>query len=76
LLGCRECAKNRHALQSKKVTHVLTVAQYKPLYINHFKYKIVPVADANEKDLCQYFEDCVKFIDEARSAGGVLVHCR
>jgi hypothetical protein len=31
-LGCRECAKNRHFLQKEGITHIVTVAQFKPLY--------------------------------------------
>lgn len=39
----------------------------------HCWYEVV--ADREDTDLAQYFDDCVEFIDEAKRSGGVLVHC-
>jgi protein-tyrosine phosphatase len=41
-----------------------------------FCWKIEEVADKEDTDLKQYFNECFDFIDEAKKNGGyVLVHC-
>ena len=76
-LGSLVAASNKDELKSRNVTHVLTVANsLKPAHPSDFVYKVVPVADREETNLSQYFDECINFIDEAkRQGGGVLVHC-
>ncbi|KAK8577710.1 hypothetical protein V6N13_027977 [Hibiscus sabdariffa] len=76
-LGSLGDASNKSALKSSNVTHILTVANLSvPSYPNEFVYKIIEVADREDTNLMQYFDECFGFIDEAkRLGGGVLVHC-
>jgi Leucine-rich repeat (LRR) protein len=74
-LGCWQCARNRYALLDLGITHILTVANFNPPWPEDFTYKIVPVDDADQEQLIDYFPDCIEFINNARSKGeGVLVH--
>lgn len=76
-LGSVGAATNKDALNSKNITHILTVANsLPPSYPNDFVYEVIGVADRNDTNLRQYFDKCFNFIDEAkRQGGGVLVHC-
>ncbi|KAK5575715.1 hypothetical protein RB653_006849 [Dictyostelium firmibasis] len=75
-LGCRECAMNKSWLKYNNVTHILTVASFKPLYPDMFKYLIINIEDVDEANIYQYFKEMNSFIDEGREKGGVLIHCR
>jgi len=75
-LGDYECAKNKISLESLGITHILTVAKFRPLYLSRFTYKILEVDDANSEDILGHLESCVEFIDEGRKKGGILIHCR
>eukprot|EP00026_Physarum_polycephalum_P008965 Phypoly_transcript_09072.p1 GENE.Phypoly_transcript_09072~~Phypoly_transcript_09072.p1 ORF type:complete len:443 (+),score=47.84 Phypoly_transcript_09072:13-1341(+) len=76
-LGCLQAARNKWLLQKLGITHVLTVAQFKPFYPELFTYKVVEIEDANSVDIMAHFKPCMEFIDEALASGGkVLVHCR
>ncbi|EAL72309.1 leucine-rich repeat-containing protein [Dictyostelium discoideum AX4] len=75
-LGCRECAMNKSWLKDNNVTHILTVANFKPLYPDLFKYLIINIDDVDEANIYQYFKEMNTFIDEGREKGGVLIHCR
>ncbi|WCJ23678.1 dual specificity protein phosphatase 1 [Euphorbia peplus] len=76
-LGSFGAASNKDSLKSKNITHILTVANsLAPAYPNDFVYKVISVADREDTNLRQYFDECFKFIDDAkRQGGGVLVHC-
>ncbi|KAL2944794.1 Dual specificity protein phosphatase 1 [Bienertia sinuspersici] len=76
-VGSFGAANNKAALKRLNITHILTVAgSMAPSYPYDFKYKIIEVADREETDLAQHFDECIDFIDGAkRSGGGVLVHC-
>ncbi|XP_074292189.1 dual specificity protein phosphatase 1-like isoform X2 [Silene latifolia] len=76
-LGSLGAANNKSGLKRLNVTHVLTVAaSLAPPHPSDFTYKVIEVADREETNLAQYFDECIDFIDEAkRSGGGVLVHC-
>ncbi|KAL5782521.1 hypothetical protein ACOSP7_007550 [Xanthoceras sorbifolium] len=76
-LGSVGAASNKVGLKGLNVTHVLTVTNsLSPAHPNDFVYKVVAVADREDTNLSQYFDECINFIDEAkRQGGGVLVHC-
>ncbi|KAJ4834374.1 Dual specificity protein phosphatase 1 [Turnera subulata] len=75
-LGSIGAANNKNLLKRMNVTHILTVASsLPPSYPNDFVYKVIAVADREETNLKQYFDECCNFIDEAKRRGGVLVHC-
>ncbi|KAJ4965291.1 hypothetical protein NE237_017140 [Protea cynaroides] len=43
---------------------------------NHIVFLVILVADREDTDIAQYFDECLDFIDEAKGiGGGVLVHC-
>ncbi|KAJ4956508.1 hypothetical protein NE237_013291 [Protea cynaroides] len=43
---------------------------------NLIVFLVVLVADREDTDIAQYFDECLDFIDEAKGlGGGVLVHC-
>ncbi|KAE8728398.1 Dual specificity protein phosphatase 1 [Hibiscus syriacus] len=76
-LGSIAASNNVDALKRLNVTHILTVASsLKPAHTTDFVYKVIPVADKEDTNISQYFDECFNFIDEARrQGGGVLVHC-
>ncbi|XP_021905056.1 dual specificity protein phosphatase 1-like [Carica papaya] len=76
-LGSIGAARNKVALKSSKINHILTVANaLQPAFPNEFLYKIIPVMDKEDTNLRQYFDECFNFMDKAKSeGGGVLVHC-
>lgn len=76
-LGSLGAARNKAALESENVTHILTVASsLTPAYPSDFVYKIISVLDSEDVDLSKYFDECFDFIEEAiGTGGGVLVHC-
>ncbi|KNA22757.1 hypothetical protein SOVF_031510 isoform B [Spinacia oleracea] len=76
-VGSIGAANNKAALKRNNITRILTVAgSMAPAYPNDFTYKVIEVADREDTDLCQYFDECIDFIEEAkRSGGGVFVHC-
>mmetsp|Transcript_22795 Transcript_22795/g.31273 ORF Transcript_22795/g.31273 Transcript_22795/m.31273 type:complete len:443 (-) Transcript_22795:18-1346(-) len=75
-LGDYQCAKNRRWLQQTGVTHILTVAAFRPLYPDLFEYLCIDVDDQNSEDLLSHFERAHQFIHHAIQSGKVLVHCR
>ncbi|CAO2838427.1 unnamed protein product [Amaranthus hypochondriacus] len=76
-LGSLGAANNKDALKRQNVTHILIVAgSIPPFHPRDFTYKVIEVADSEDIDLAQYFDECIDFIDEAKNSGdGVLVHC-
>ena len=69
-------ASNYGLLKLKRITHVLIVAKYiNPPFPKDFKYKTIPADDLPTFRLSKYFDECVRFIDEGRKTGKVLVHC-
>ncbi|XP_010251080.1 PREDICTED: dual specificity protein phosphatase 1-like [Nelumbo nucifera] len=79
-LGSLGAASNKNVLKGLNVTHILTVAnlpaQSSLLLTSDFMCKTVEVADKEDMDIVQHFDECFNFIDEAkRVGGGVLIHC-
>ncbi|XP_069121339.1 dual specificity protein phosphatase 12-like [Argopecten irradians] len=76
-LGSWTAAKDIIRLKAKGITHILTVNN-SPLpksVSEQFKYKFIHGFDLEFTDLLNYFEECIKFIDEGIRYGSVLVHC-
>lgn len=78
-LGDLLSAKDLTSLETKRITHVLTVCRcpeltYPPsLKIDH---KVIGVADARDEDLLDHFKDCWRYVRDALDGGGrVLIHC-
>eukprot|EP01016_Furgasonia_blochmanni_P009334 TRINITY_DN13863_c0_g1_i2.p1 TRINITY_DN13863_c0_g1~~TRINITY_DN13863_c0_g1_i2.p1 ORF type:complete len:227 (+),score=37.63 TRINITY_DN13863_c0_g1_i2:61-681(+) len=71
-------ARNKELLEFKKISHVVSLlgsSDPKLELDDPFVQKLVGVDDLPYSKISQYFEDCIKFIDEARLTGNVLVHC-
>jgi dual specificity phosphatase 12 len=66
-------------IKAAGITHVLSVIDYDPLLqerFSHLKHFHIRADDDLNVDLLQYFNEAVKYIDEAlRNGGGVFVHC-
>jgi predicted protein tyrosine phosphatase len=56
------------------VTHMLSLITPN-LEVDKLERKIVPVRDIESQNLLDHLEGCLEFIDQGRSAGGILVHC-
>lgn len=78
-LGDLTSAKDLKALQTKKITHVLSVCHCPDLHYPesmHIDHKVIDVDDAKEEDLLDHFLECWRFITYALDEGGrVYVHC-
>jgi len=69
-------AYNLEELKKRKITHVVTaVLGIDPIYPQEFKYLNVQIRDVEEENICDHFEEVIKFIDEGRATGNVFVHC-
>ena len=74
-LGCWQCAKNKWALKSMGIGHIVTAAKFRPPWPEEFTYHVVPVDDTNSEQIKDYFDDTIEFINNARTSGsGVLIH--
>ena len=68
------CATEK--LKKNGISHILTI-ETRPVsrqFSKGFETKFVHAFDMDSQDLLSQLEGCFKFIDEARPAGGVLVH--
>ncbi|KAK4776934.1 hypothetical protein SAY86_005622 [Trapa natans] len=76
-LGSLGSATNKEALKCLNITHVLVVAKsIRPAYPDDFVYKVIEVKDREDECIRHHFDECLEFIDGAKSqGGGVLVHC-
>ncbi|XP_078153936.1 dual specificity protein phosphatase 1-like isoform X1 [Carex rostrata] len=76
-LGSFGASQNREKLKAENITHVLTVAaSLDPAFPDEFIYKNIDVLDTPQTCLDAYFQDCIDFIDQAKTSGGaVFVHC-
>ncbi|CDW56133.1 dual specificity protein phosphatase 19 [Trichuris trichiura] len=77
LLSSQYVALDINVLLKYRITHILNAASYVENRFSHnFIYKRVNVIDLPSEDIKSYFEECCRFIHEARRSGGrVLVHC-
>jgi len=74
-LGGVAAARDKYNLRRLGITNILTVAEIDPIYPEEFNYKVVRIDDHADQDLGVFFDECIDFIEEGRSKGGVLVHC-
>ncbi|KAH3745557.1 dual specificity protein phosphatase 1B [Pelomyxa schiedti] len=76
-LGDTGCAVSSKALEALGVTHIVTVLDdfFAP-FSDRIKYHHVKALDSPAADILSQLPAACRFIDEARSHGGViLVHC-
>lgn len=76
LVGSLGSAYNLKALQDSGVTHILCLsATVRCKYPAHFLYKRMAIADQPNSLLASILDEACAFIESARLAGKVLVHC-
>lgn len=76
LLGAQDVAQDLSRLRKLGVTHILNVATGVPnCFQGEITYKRLDIRDHPDSDIRKHFEECFRFIDEARRTGWVLVHC-
>eukprot|EP00761_Pharyngomonas_kirbyi_P001845 gb/GECH01001849.1/.p1 GENE.gb/GECH01001849.1/~~gb/GECH01001849.1/.p1 ORF type:complete len:711 (+),score=175.60 gb/GECH01001849.1/:1-2133(+) len=76
-IGSADAVSSKHSLQSMGITHILTLAKdIPPFHPKSFEYKIIPVEDARNAKVYDYFDECFDFINQGRKNGGVVVHCQ
>jgi predicted protein tyrosine phosphatase len=69
-------ARNKETLSRLGITHILIAAKgLYPAHLGEYNYMLLEVQDWAGEDLLYYFEEAIKFIDEGRKEGNVLVHC-
>mmetsp|Transcript_20654 Transcript_20654/g.22999 ORF Transcript_20654/g.22999 Transcript_20654/m.22999 type:complete len:151 (+) Transcript_20654:23-475(+) len=76
-LGDYTSACDQDILDTRGITHILTVGSYlSPKFLEKYKYKILEIDDSDETDIKQFFEEGIEFINEAlNSDGAILIHC-
>jgi len=69
-------AYNYNELKKRNITHIVTVVMgIYPIFPKDFKYMNVHIRDMVDENIAEYFPEVIKFIDEGRATGNVLVHC-
>ncbi|XP_028518181.1 dual specificity protein phosphatase 10 isoform X2 [Exaiptasia diaphana] len=78
-LGSEEGAADEELVDRLAIKFILNMTEMCPNFFVHRKdihYKQIKINDSYQEDIGQYFEEAVRFIDEARANGTrVLVHC-
>jgi atypical dual specificity phosphatase len=75
-LGSQDAAVNVDGLNEKGVKHILNVATgITNKYPDIYTYCNIPILDLEVSNIRDIFEQCFQFMDNARTEGGVLVHC-
>eukprot|EP01117_Protostelium_nocturnum_P001275 TRINITY_DN1158_c0_g1_i1.p1 TRINITY_DN1158_c0_g1~~TRINITY_DN1158_c0_g1_i1.p1 ORF type:complete len:176 (-),score=55.25 TRINITY_DN1158_c0_g1_i1:130-657(-) len=76
-LGNWKAASIKEILETRKITHILTVAPgFIPAFPQEYSYKVFNIADVSFEDIIVHFEPCLQFIDEAlNQSGAIFVHC-
>ena len=78
-VGGRLSAMNYELLTARNVVAIVNVTTEVRCYFekeNCFQYKKIPVNDAIEDNLSQYFNEAAEFISNAKKTGNVLIHCK
>jgi protein-tyrosine phosphatase len=75
-IGNYPAALNYTLLKNLEITHILVAGKdMEAIFLEKFKYKIIPLYDSPNTNITKYFEECNKFITEGNNNGRVLVHC-
>ncbi|CCG84943.1 protein of unknown function [Taphrina deformans PYCC 5710] len=78
-LGDLPAAKDILSIESKRISHVLSVCHVPDLTYPadlRIRHKHIDVDDARDEDLLDHFKDCWRFIRDCLDEGGrILVHC-
>lgn len=69
-------ANDLDRLQNIGITHIVNLSSYENNFHGSFEYLRIPVEDIPTEDLSPYFDESLKFIEEALAGNGrVLVNC-
>lgn len=75
-LGNAFAQRSESRLRSFGITHILSITPYSFPLDGLLVRKSIPVDDYPDEDLMAHFSDTNKYIENAITAGGVLVHCQ
>jgi len=77
-LGGEEIAMNKDLLNEKNITTILNVTSHIPFYHeSEFTYHRIPIIDAPNIDIKQYFDETFKMIDDViKNNKKILIHCQ
>jgi len=75
-LGNTFAQRNESRLCSVGITHILSITPYSYPLDGLLVRKSIPVDDYPDEDLMAHFSDANAYIENAITAGGVLVHCQ
>ncbi|CAI2380592.1 unnamed protein product [Moneuplotes crassus] len=77
-IGDAYSAMNYFNLQSKNVSHILSMAgEVENKFSDSFEYLHVRITDTVDEDILSFLPQAVRFIDKALTEGtGILVHCQ
>lgn len=69
-------ANDLDRLQNIGITHIVNLSSYENNFHGSFEYLRIPVEDIPTEDLSPYFDESLKFIEDALAGNGrVLVNC-
>ncbi|XP_061164352.1 dual specificity protein phosphatase 19-like [Saccostrea echinata] len=69
-------AKDLDRLENLGITHIVNLSSYENNFHGKFKYLRIPVEDIPSEEIHPYFDESLKFIEEAFTENGrVLVNC-
>lgn len=69
-------ANDLDRLQNIEITHIVNLSSYENNFHGSFQYLRIPVEDLPIENLSPYFDESLKFIEDALTGNGrVLVNC-
>lgn len=76
-VGSFEDSRDKYALESRNITHILSIIENPVAHFKHISYLLIHAHDSPQQDLLKFFDESIEFLHKARTSGGsVLVHCR
>jgi len=76
-LGHYLTAQNHEELKKLKISHICIVGTgLKAFYPKEIRYKYIDIEDDAGEFIINFFPEAIRFIDDGRKHGNVLVHCK
>ncbi|RUP16932.1 protein-tyrosine phosphatase-like protein [Jimgerdemannia flammicorona] len=75
-IGGYAASEDLNHLKENKITHILSLGSFTPVFPDQFSYKVIGIKDVPTENILQYFNETYEFTDTALKSGGrVLIHC-
>ncbi|RUS16415.1 protein-tyrosine phosphatase-like protein [Jimgerdemannia flammicorona] len=75
-IGGYAASEDLNHLKENKITHILSLGSFTPVFPDQFSYKVIDIEDMPTENILQYFNETYEFTDTALKSGGhVLIHC-